>query len=435
MPERSYKVIPLSKISEWQGLDRIAVYVHNMRCIWREQEKDDIGIDGEIELCKPRSDGEGYIGTGKIVKVQSKSGSSYIKKNQEQTFSTSVRHQDLCYWRDVNLPVLFIVYHPSDNKLYWKDVKAYIDGNSSVFNKPYEIKFDKEKDVFDENVYLQLCQLCEEAPERINSKTNEILFSNLLEVTQLPEKVFIASVLPEKRPQFHQRLSGFKPPYIFNDGFVLTLTNPSLTENALALVIEKNNVVSIDLYDWLEKEAKAKDYLKQLLNKLLHKHLCRQGLIFQKELKRYYFNEGLTKENSISREWTNSRTGRTQPRLVGKHYTYGKHEFFKHLALSARFEQYASKWAIYLKPMHYFTVDGNRRWMGEAAHSFAIRNRIREYNPQYLTHVLFWSFILSNGKPEFSLKLDYQSIVTIKGSPESINVSFGIHNFSEKKIN
>lgn len=433
MSERTHKIIPPSKISEWQGLDRIATSVHNMKCIWREQEKDDIGIDGEIELCKPRKDGDGYIGTGKIVKVQSKSGLSYIKRDKENTFAASVRHQDLCYWRDVNLPVLFIAYHPRDDKLYWKNIKAYINSNSEIFNKPYEIKFDKQNDVFDEKVYSQLCQLCEEAPERIDSNTNETLFSNLLEVTQLPEQIFITSVLPEKRPQFNQRLSGFKPPYIFNGDSIITLTDPSLTENALASVIDKKGVISIDLCDWLEQEKQAREYFKQLLNKLLHKHLCRQGLIFQRELKRYYFNEGLSKENPISREWTSSRTERTQPRLVAKHYVYGKHQFFKHLALSARFEQYGSKWAIYLKPMHYFTVDGEKQWRGETARSYAIKNRVKEYNPQYLNHVLFWSFILSNGKPEFSLKLDYKTIVTIKGSPESINVSFGIHSFSEKK--
>ena len=80
------KIVPKSKLSEWQGLDRIAIVVHGMRCIWREQEKDDIGVDGEIELCRPRNDGDGLIGTGKIVKVQSKSGISYVKRDEEKTF-------------------------------------------------------------------------------------------------------------------------------------------------------------------------------------------------------------------------------------------------------------------------------------------------------------------------------------------------------------
>jgi hypothetical protein len=51
------KVVAKSKSSEWAGLDRISQVVHAMNCIWREQQKDDIGIDGEIELCVPREDG------------------------------------------------------------------------------------------------------------------------------------------------------------------------------------------------------------------------------------------------------------------------------------------------------------------------------------------------------------------------------------------
>jgi hypothetical protein len=51
-----HKIVSKSKLSEWQGLDRISVIIHGMRCIWREQEKDDIGVDGEIELCRPRPD-------------------------------------------------------------------------------------------------------------------------------------------------------------------------------------------------------------------------------------------------------------------------------------------------------------------------------------------------------------------------------------------
>src|SRR5215475_3399730 len=74
------KIVSATKVAEWRGLDRINAVVHGMKCIWREQEKDDIGVDGEIELCRSRDDGEGLVGTGKIVKVQSKSGSSYVIK-------------------------------------------------------------------------------------------------------------------------------------------------------------------------------------------------------------------------------------------------------------------------------------------------------------------------------------------------------------------
>ena len=120
----SHKIVPKSKISEWRGLDKIALVVHGMQCIWREQEKDDIGIDGEIELCSPRTDGDGLVGTGKIVKVQSKSGASYVIKDDDRAFASPVAEKDLKYWKNLNMPVIYVVYHPDDDRLYWKDVKA-----------------------------------------------------------------------------------------------------------------------------------------------------------------------------------------------------------------------------------------------------------------------------------------------------------------------
>src|SRR5262249_26429854 len=114
------KIVSSTKVAEWRGLDRINAVVHGMKCIWREQEKDDIGVDGEIELCRSRDDGEGLVGTGKIVKVQSKSGSSYVIKDEEKRFSSPVKEKDLHYWNGLNVPIIYVVYHPDDNTLYWK---------------------------------------------------------------------------------------------------------------------------------------------------------------------------------------------------------------------------------------------------------------------------------------------------------------------------
>jgi hypothetical protein len=141
------KIVPQSKISEWRGLDRIATVVHGMRCIWREQEKDDIGIDGEIELCRPRADGEGFIGTGKIVKVQSKSGSKYVVRDKDDSFASPVAEKDLRYWRELNVPVIYVVYHPDDDRLYWKDVKAYLGNNPNALKPPLRVEFDKAADL------------------------------------------------------------------------------------------------------------------------------------------------------------------------------------------------------------------------------------------------------------------------------------------------
>lgn len=301
------KVVALSKISEWQGLDHISQVVHQMSCIWREQEKDDIGIDGEIELCIPRNEGSGSIGTGKIIKVQSKSGQHYIRRDQEISFDSPVKRKDLIYWGNLNLPIIYVIYHPKDDCLYWKDVQAYLEENPEALEEPCRIAFNKESDRFDKTALESLYELCKTAPERVDKSSSEILFPNFIEVTALPKQVFISNVIPEKRAQFHQRLFGFIPPYNYQDGILTTLTNPSQSSNAFTKIID-SEVEIFDFEDWLHQNPDAEHATRQLLNGLLEKHLARKGLTYQRKLKRFYYRNGLTKEKPIKKVWKSTST-------------------------------------------------------------------------------------------------------------------------------
>ena len=82
------KTVQPSKLTEWKGLDRISVIVHQMGNIWREMTKDDFGLDGEIEVATPKANGEGFETAGGIVKVQSKAGESYVRYDSDTSFST-----------------------------------------------------------------------------------------------------------------------------------------------------------------------------------------------------------------------------------------------------------------------------------------------------------------------------------------------------------
>ncbi|WP_246689568.1 DUF4365 domain-containing protein [Methylobacterium sp. WL116] len=212
------KIVAKSKLSEWRGLDRINLVVHGMKCIWREQEKDDVGIDGEIELCRPRVDGDGAVATGRIVKVQSKSGTSFVIRDTETSFASPMFEKDILYWRGVNVPVIYVVFHPDDDALYWKDVQAYLRDNPNALRAPHRIEFSKADDRFDEAAYPALLAPCEAAPERVSTEVGETLFTNLLRIECRPEKVWIAPVVPQKQFGFHDRLTGIIPPYVYKGG-------------------------------------------------------------------------------------------------------------------------------------------------------------------------------------------------------------------------
>lgn len=83
------KTVPETKFTEWKGLDRIQQVVHGMKCVWRELQKDDFGIDGEIEVVTAKPDGTGYETTGSIIKVQAKSGKSYVVSDTADSFAST----------------------------------------------------------------------------------------------------------------------------------------------------------------------------------------------------------------------------------------------------------------------------------------------------------------------------------------------------------
>jgi hypothetical protein len=206
---------------------------------------------------------------------------------------------------------------------------------------------------------------------------------------------------------------------------VATFTDPTATDTALSTVVEPSPE-AYSLEDWLAQDEANEDDLRALLNGLLHRHLRRLGLNYQKTPRRYFFNEGLAEDAPIKREWKSSRTGRSQSRLVAKYYSYGKLKFYRHLAFDARCERFGDKWSIALDPRLHYTLDGTRVWEGEAARSFAIRARAEEYNNVYLNNILFWAHQLARGQTTFELRIAGQAIARANGIPEIAETSFSI---------
>ena len=366
--------------------------------------------------------------TGKIVKVQSKSGSSYVVRDEADTFASPVTDKDLRYWRDLNVPMIYVVFHPDDDCLYWKDIKAYFKDHPDAFKPPLRIVFDKAADRFDETAYAALCEICEQAPERIAFDQGETLYTNLLPVLRLPERIWVSPVLPEKQRNFHDRLTGagFVPPYIYQGGTLITLSDPTSPTTALASVVDPGAVEDFDLADWLSQSRENENHLRALLNRLLHKHLCRIGCVFHVRRKRYFINRGLEEDVPVRRKWTNVITLRSYTRTVAKYHVYGKHKFYKHDALDARFERFGEHWAIGIYPALHYSIDGYALWEGKAAKSFAIRARAQEFNAAYYANVLFWANQISGDKSSFDLSIDDHVIVTVSGLPLTADAEFSI---------
>jgi hypothetical protein len=204
------------------------------------------------------------------------------------------------------------------------------------------------------------------------------------------------------------------------------LADPTLPDTALTDVVDHGCVETFGLGDWLSQDEKNNDRLIALLNSTLHRHLRRLGLEFLKSHRRYFFNKGLAEDSPLRRTWTSSRTKRAQPRLVAKYYEYGRHKFFRHLAVYARLERLGEGWGVLIQPKVHFSIDGTQRWEGKTARSYAIKARIEEWNNVFLNNVLFWADLLSQGQETFALTIDDKAVCVISGLPLSVEAGFSI---------
>lgn len=421
------KTVPNSKFVELQGLDRISTIVHSeMKCLFREINKDDVGIDGEIELLTPKANGQGFGTTGGFIKVQSKSGASYIKENTENSFSTPVEENDLKYWYSVNFPVIFIVYHPGDDKLYWKDVRAYVRSTPHVWQRPFKIVFDKRNDIFSGSAVDAVFALGNTSPPRVSTQERERLFTNLLLVKRIPPIITSAVTKYTSHKSIKDQIVGIKPSFCVIENRLYTLADLRHKDCVLRNFCDLSNINDISSSKWMSDPIRRRDFIF-LLNQLLSMHIRNCGIKYNKEFNRNYFPRQDDTRREFKKNWFNIRTGRHAPaRIIVKHYTYGQDRFWRHLASQFSFRHIGSSLYLHIIPKYFFTIDGYEIFDREKIGSYTTKLKAVERNSHILNHVLFWSDVLSMGNPTIEIKLDTRPIMTIEKLPVSGMANFAI---------
>ena len=418
------KIVKGSKLTEWKGLDRISTVVHGMGNIWREMTKDDFGLDGEIEVVSPKADGKGFETTGGIVKIQSKAGERYIRFDTEDSFTTPVDQNDLNYWNTCTFPVLFIVYHPSDDKLYFKEVKEYIRATPEVFRKPHQIRFDKAGDEFTASAKSAVGRFAGVSPTRISFDQKEKLYSNLLPVTKLPTTIYRAATRRKSRDSIRDEIDGYVPPFCVVGGTVYSLTDLATEGNPLHKFCT-GRFGSIAVVDWIADGERLND-LVYLLNQLLGKHMSRCGIRYNRDFGRSYFPRENKETLEFRRCWTSPRTGMSDERIVAKFYEYGPSKFWRHLAAKTRICYLGGHWYLQISPMYFFTEDGEKPCDAELAGPYTTSIKADEKNNHVLNHVLFWADVLAPKRSAIEFQLDGKSLVVIDKLPSSGLAAFAI---------
>lgn len=424
------KTVSASKFSEWDGVDRLQTAIHGMKCIFRENGKDDFGIDGEIEVVVPKDSGEGFETHHGYIKAQVKSGKKYVVQNTATSFATTIEKHHLETWHTSNVPVVLIVYHPEDDKLYWKEIKPYLKATLDVFREPCRVQFNKATDELTPECRERFAAIVGNSPPRVASDQKERLYSNLLLVKRFPSTVFLAPaiIVDEKRVREELRIlgKGAIPPFGIKDGTLFTFSDPRHPLSILKRYCDHASTEEQRTHQWC-KGTNHRDFV-YLLNQLFGTHLRRCGLIYSRDFKRNYFPapEG---ETSLSKTWTNVRTGRSSARTVTKFYKYGPNRFWRHLAVQVEFRNVGDYWFLQIEPKSFYTHDGFRDvYTSEKVGRLTTTIRAKEHNPQVLLHVLFWSDIFSQQEVNIRVRLHNRPVLEIEKKPLSSIANFALPN-------
>lgn len=431
------KTVLPSKIQEWTGLDLIQQVTHSMNCVYREQQKDDYGVDGEIEVVVPKTSGEGLEATGGIIKFQSKSGKSYVKEDSDDSFAVYIDKSDIEYWHQSNVPILFIVYHPNDDKLYFREAKEYIRSTPDAFKSPYKMTFQKSRDEFNKNSFETLREIAGNSPARVFRGAKERLYSNLLTVKKLPDLITFAPTDYISREEVFaeaKRVSSksklFIAPFFIKENKLYTIDDLRNPQCSLRRFCDATGINDASAEAWAKDPVKRGDLI-YLLNQLFGLHSRECGLAYNSKYKKTYFPRKNKKDKVFHRKWHNVRTGRNvTPRIVVKHYQYGKARFWRHTAVNVSFRLIGESWYLQIIPQYFFTSDGEDPSPGELVGPFTTGIKSQERNLKVLNDVLFWSDVLSKGKHEIEMKLHKYNLVILEKTPASQIADFAIPNDS-----
>lgn len=221
------------------GVHYVGLILAKLGLIFRETSNTDVGIDGQIEYVN--NVGEA---TGRIVAVQIKSGDSYLyeakKDTKNWTFYLDEKHMN--YWEKYPIPVILLVYHPTNDTIYFIDARHYLRINgmdnikipkSNILNKlnknrifetvgEFDEPFLEIKDVFGQLVSTQ-CDTSE-----FNISYLDLYLQGLTNMcTQLYFDIAIAMDIAGSRSPF---IGGGGKEYEFLYEYIKFIVNQNLAE-------------------------------------------------------------------------------------------------------------------------------------------------------------------------------------------------------------
>jgi len=256
---------------------------HNPPILWREETKNDFGIDGEIEIVKKNEDGHLEV-TGEILKIQLKSTEkgSYISNETETSFEFSGSSDDLNYWKNHKLSVVLVIYFVKTQTLHAKKVETE---DSERTKKRMSILFNKKNTLLIKGENDFLSKFSSFFKGRVNFDASETLYTNIFRFNKLPKFIYeYKSKISDVIVIFNSKIKPLPDFLLKSSKFYSFLKLEQFSEFYREFVVQEPPQ-TLHFKSFMREKAN-KSYAIELISKYFKDHCHKKGIGFIKDYNR-----------------------------------------------------------------------------------------------------------------------------------------------------
>ena len=346
------------------------------------------GIDGTIEF---RDLSTGRM-TGKMVAVQVKTtAAGRYTRESDAGFEYLLEATDLAYWQGTNLPVVIVLFRPSDQSLFWKDVTQGRAGDER------RLLFDKACDRLNAASMDRMASLSVERG-RLGSfvppmRMGETAHLNLMRLA-MPEEIFLAeSPFKSGRDAIHAVLKheGKRLDWVIRGRRFVSFQDPRGT--SLQDIVEEDTVEAVDTAHVADSDDPDDGVVMiELLRRTLEEQ-CSEDLAYDKQSRAFHFRA----PNPLAvRDFHYKSLAEMTSAKVVKLYPDSKDKqrlnSVRHHAFVPRFERLGQEWYVSINPTFFYSEDGFRQH--RYASALLTRKKRLDRNASIRGQVFLWKHFL-----------------------------------------
>lgn len=261
-----------------------------------------------------------------------------------------------------------------------------------------------------------------EAGAEAADDVQEVLVSNLLLVTALPQKIWSDAATTQKMKDVWATLKGVRvPPFLLTDGRLYSFFPPDSKDSPFRPFLLGTSPRADLVSEWLESPDHAR-MLVRLFNDALQEHAYHLGIRNLKDNRKQFYCPIYDAGKPRQFRWGGGGRVRTIAKLATRP---DKSTIGIHYAAKMRFMVLGSRIFLLIEPGWMFTSDGVTPLEGKQVTVLSTKFGGKERNAAVLRNVLMWSMLLANDHGNIRIAIGETHLI-IDAVPALASVPAGI---------